>query len=96
MPFLYKNWFQNLEYKRCPTACSGPPIYKSTGIQCFKSSLSAISFWLWGSIYLKKYQLEPAEPGIVLVSLLAGLPSKVVFTQSVALSKGEAPVLEGL
>ena len=33
-----------------------------------------------------KYQLLPALPGIVLVSLFAGLPSKVVFIQSVALS----------
>ena len=46
-------------------------------------------------MYLKKYQLEPAEPGMVLVSRLAGFPSKVVLTQSVALSNGEAPVLEG-
>ena len=31
---------QNLEYKRCNTACSTPPTYKSTGIQYFSSSLS--------------------------------------------------------
>ena len=54
-----------------------------------------MAFSLCGSIYLKKYQLEPAEPGIVLVSLVAFSPSNVVFSQSVALSSGDAPVLEG-
>ena len=70
-------------------------MYKSTGSQCSNNFLFANSSLLCGSIYLRKYQLEPAEPGIVLVSLLAGLPSNVVFTQSVALSNGDAPVFDG-
>ena len=67
-------------------------MYKSTGIQCSSKRLSASSLSLCGSIYLKKYQEDPADPGIVDVSLF---PSGV-FTHSVAFSRGEAPVLLGL
>ena len=41
---------QILEYIKWPTACSGPPTYKSTGIQCFNNSWFANSLSLSGSI----------------------------------------------
>ncbi|SYV95317.1 Uncharacterised protein [Mycoplasma putrefaciens] len=44
IPRSYKKWVQNLAYSKCPTACSWPPIYKSTGshfcILCFACSES--------------------------------------------------------
>jgi len=49
---------------------------------------------LWGSIYRRKYQLEPAHWGMVSVSRWAGPPhlGQVVFTQSVILLRGLSPV----
>ena len=63
-------------------AAKRPEAYKSTGIQCSSNFLSANSLSLCGSIYLKKYQEEPALPGIVDVSLLPLTPFISTFTQS--------------
>ncbi len=48
---------------------------------------------LWGSIYRRKYQLDPAHWGMVSVSRLAAPPQQgqVVFTQSVILDRGDSP-----
>ena len=70
-----------------------PPLYQSTGDQYSRASLLARALSLWGSIYRRKYQLEPAHWGIVSVSRLAGPPQQgqVVFTQSVILLRGDSP-----
>ena len=46
---------------------------------------------------LKKYQLDPAQLGIVSVSLLAGPPQfgQVVLTQSVMFARGLSPFSVG-
>ncbi len=51
-----------------------PPLYQSTGSQYFNASMVANSLSLWGSIYRRKYQLEPAHLGMVSVSRSAGPP----------------------
>ena len=74
--------------------CSMPPLYQSTGPQYSRASLDATAaLSLWGSIYRRKYQLEPAHWGMVSVSRLAGPPQQgqVVFTQSVILEWGASP-----
>ena len=70
-----------------------PPLYQSTGLQYARASLEARALSLWGSIYRRKYQLEPAHWGMVSVSRLAGPPQQgqVVFTQSVILLRGDSP-----
>ena len=70
-----------------------PPLYQSTGDQYFSASGEARALSLWGSIYRRKYQEEPAHWGMVSVSRLAGPPQwgQVVFTQSVILLRGDSP-----
>ena len=70
-----------------------PPLYQSTGLQYSRASLLARALSLWGSIYRRKYQLEPAHWGMVSVSRLAGPPQQgqVVLTQSVILVRGLSP-----
>src|SRR5690554_4640984 len=62
------NFTQKREYNKCPVACSLPPIYKSTFSQYLSASSLANSWSLLASIYLKKYQELPAQPGMVLSS----------------------------
>ena len=70
-----------------------PPLYQSTGDQYSSASLEAKALSLWGSIYRRKYQQEPAHWGMVSVSRWAGPPhlGQVVFTQSVILERGDSP-----
>ena len=70
-----------------------PPLYQSTGPQYSSASLDTSSFLLSGSIYRRKYQLEPAHWGMVSVSRLAGPPQQgqVVLTQSVMRARGLSP-----
>ncbi len=77
--------------------CSIPPLYQSTGIQYSSASLPAIASSFFGSVYLKKYQEEPAHWGMVSVSRFAGPPQcgHVVFTQSVMDASGESPLSVG-
>ena len=57
----------------------------------------ANSLSLCGSINLKKYQDDPAQLGIVSVSLLAGPPhfGQVVLTKLSILASGDSPVSVG-
>ena len=73
--------------------CSMPPLYQSTGDQYSSASLEASAVSLWGSIYRRKYQLDPAHWGMVSVSRLAAPPQQgqVVFTHSVILLRGLSP-----
>ena len=70
-----------------------PPLYQSMGDQYASASLEARALSLWGSIYRRKYQLEPAHWGMVSVSRRAGPPQQgqVVLTQSVILLRGLSP-----
>src|SRR3989344_4315333 len=66
-----KAFVKNLAYNRCITACSAPPMYLSTGMNCLIFNLSKISLLFLLSMYLKKYQLESKKVSIVSVSLFA-------------------------
>ena len=70
-----------------------PPLYQSTGDQYSSASLEAMASGLWGSIYRRKYQDEPAHWGMVSVSRTAGPPQQgqVVLTQSVWRARGLSP-----
>jgi hypothetical protein len=47
-------------------------------------------------MYLSQYRLDPAHPGIVFVSLLAGFPSVVVvLTHSATSARGPSSVPVG-
>ena len=97
IPISYKNLCQNLEYNKCRVVCSIPPLYQSTGDQYSNASLEAKALSLCGSMYLKKYQDEPAHCGIVSVSLVAGPPQcgQVVCVHSVCLASGDSPFSPG-
>src|SRR3989344_1876812 len=61
----------------------------------FNFSKSAKGFLLFASIYLIKYQLDPAQVGIVCVSLFIGLPPlSVIRFHSLFLSNGLVPSLD--
>ena len=96
-PMSYKNLCQNLEYNKCSVVCSIPPLYQSTGDQYSSASFDANVLSLCGSIYLKKYQDDPAHCGIVSVSLLAGFPQcgHVVFIHSSCFANGDSPFSPG-
>ena len=70
-----------------------PPLYQSTGPQYSRASLLAMASGLWGSMYRRKYQDEPAHWGMVSVSRLAGPPQQgqVVLTHSVWRASGLSP-----
>src|SRR5262245_9841886 len=95
-PMSCKNIVKNREYKRCKTACSIPPTYKSTGNHCLPASLTK-AFLSCGEAYRRKYQDDPAHCGIVSVSRFAGPPhfGHLTFTHSVIAAKGDSPVPVG-
>ena len=66
-------------------------MYKSTGIQCSINFGSANILSFLGSKYLRKYQLDPAEPGIVDVSLTPFTPFISTLFHSTAFSNGALP-----
>ena len=70
-----------------------PPLYQSTGSQYFRASSEAKALSLCGSVYLRKYQLEPAQLGMVSASLTAGPPQRgqVVCSQSLARARQLEP-----
>src|SRR3990167_7820183 len=63
-----RNFVKNLEYRRCNTACSMPPIYWSTGIQYLTYSLSKGPLSNLGEQNLRKYHAESMNVAIVSVS----------------------------
>ena len=97
-PWSYKNLCQKREYSKWRVVCSIPPLYQSTGSQYFNASGLASALSLCGSVYLKKYQEDPAHWGIVSVSRFAGPPQQgqVVFTQSVIAASGDSPLSVGI
>src|SRR5690625_3881175 len=66
-PISYKNLCQKRAYNKCNTACSAPPIYRSTGNHFFKSFGSANCSSLCGSMKRNYYHELPAHCGIVFV-----------------------------
>ena len=74
-----------------------PPLYQSTWPQYFNASGEASALSLWGSMYRRKYQEDPAHWGMVSVSRWAGPPQQgqVVFTQSVMAARGDSPLSVG-
>ena len=74
-----------------------PPLYQSTGIQYFISSMLAKARSLWGSTKRRKYQLEPAHWGMVSVSRLAGPPhfGQAQLTKLSMRARGDWPSVPG-
>jgi hypothetical protein len=76
------------------TACSAPPVYKSTGSQYFTFAALKGALLLSGLVYLKKYQEEHIKVSIVSVSLRA-VPEhlgQVVLTNDRQYLRGDSPV----
>src|SRR4030043_583262 len=76
------------------TACSAPPIYTSTGNQCFTLAASKEALLVLGLVYLKKYQDEHMKVSMVSVSLRPGPEhlGQVVLTNDWQYFKGDSPV----
>src|SRR3972149_5452729 len=76
------------------TACSAPPVYKSTGNQYFILAASKGASLVSGLVYLKKYQEEHIKVSIVSVSLRAGREhlGQVVLTNDWQYFRGDSPV----
>ena len=74
-----------------------PPLYQSTGIQYFISSIEAKALSLWGSTNRRKYQEEPAHWGMVSVSRFAGPPhlGQVQFRKDSMRARGDWPSVPG-
>src|SRR3989338_6686210 len=77
--------------------CAPLPLYQSTGSQYFNFLESAKTLLLAGSAYRIKYHEEPAQLGIVSVSLFAGPLhlGQAALTHSVICAKGDSPVPVG-
>src|SRR3989338_4788171 len=84
---------KNLKKKRATTAFPPPPIYWSTGIQHFTTSLLKGLLFSLGEAYLKKYHDESTKVSIVSASLLAGFPhfGHFTFINFSDWARGEAP-----
>jgi hypothetical protein len=76
------------------TACSAPPVYKSTGNQYFTLAALKEALLVLGLVYLKKYQEEHMKVSIVSVSLRAGPEhlGQAVLTNDWQYFRGDSPV----